>query len=90
MTWGVETPHSFDRQNLEKILEEMAHSDKYGKVVRCKGMLPTKDSGNNWMYFDLVPEQTEIRDGSPDYTGKVVVIGAELNETALREAFAGM
>ncbi|OON85484.1 cobalamin biosynthesis protein CobW [Oribacterium sp. C9] len=88
-TWGVETPHSFDRKKLEQILEEMAHSDKYGNVVRCKGMLPTTDKGN-WMYFDLVPEQTEIRDGSPDYTGKVVVIGAELNETALREAFAGM
>jgi hypothetical protein len=42
------------------------------------------------MYFDLVPEQTEIRTGSPEYTGKVVVIGADLNEHELREAFAGM
>ncbi len=87
-TWGVETPHSFEKNKLSQILEEMAHSEKFGKVVRCKGMLPTKNG--EWMYFDLVPEQTEIRTGSPDYTGKVVVIGAELNETALREAFAGM
>ncbi|WP_036610510.1 GTP-binding protein [Oribacterium sp. P6A1] len=87
-TWGVETPHSFEKDKLSHILEEMAHSEKFGKVVRCKGMLPTKDG--EWMYFDLVPEQTEIRTGSPDYTGKVVVIGAELNESALREAFAGM
>ncbi|SFG56366.1 CobW family GTP-binding protein [Oribacterium sp. WCC10] len=88
-TWGVETPYAFEKDKLSQILEEMAHSEKFGKVVRCKGMLPTKETGE-WMYFDLVPEQTEIRSGSPDYTGKVVVIGADLNESALREAFAGM
>ena len=87
-TWGVETPYPFEKDKLSQILEEMAHSEKYGKVVRCKGMLPTKDG--EWMYFDLVPEQTEIRTGSPEYTGKVVVIGADLNEHELREAFAGM
>ena len=87
-TWGVETPYPFEKDKLSHILEEMAHSEKYGKVVRCKGMLPTKDG--EWMYFDLVPEQTEIRTGSPEYTGKVVVIGADLNEHELREAFAGM
>ena len=87
-TWGVETPYPFEKDKLSQILEDMAHSEKYGKVVRCKGMLPTKDG--EWMYFDLVPEQTEIRTGSPDYTGKVVVIGADLNEHELREAFAGM
>ena len=87
-TWGVETPYPFEKDKLSQILEDMAHSEKYGKVVRCKGMLPTKDG--EWMYFDLVPEQTEIRTGSPEYTGKVVVIGADLNEHELREAFAGM
>lgn len=65
----------------------MAESEKYGMVVRCKGML--KDADGQWMYFDLVPGETEIRQGSPEYTGKVVVIGANLNEALLKEAFVG-
>ena len=88
-TWGIETPHPFDKAKLEQILNDMANSDKYGKVVRCKGMLQTTEKGP-WMYFDLVPEQTDIREGSPDYTGKVVVIGADLNEALLRQDFVGM
>ncbi len=88
-TWGIETPHPFDKAKLEQILNDMANSDKYGKVVRCKGMLQTTGDGT-WMYFDLVPEQTEIREGSPDYTGKVVVIGADLKEDLLRQDFVGM
>ncbi len=87
-SWGLETVHAFDRQKLETILSEMAESEKYGMVVRCKGML--KDAASDkWMYFDLVPEETEIREGSPEYTGKVVVIGANLNEALLKEAFVG-
>ena len=86
-SWGLETVHAFDRQKLESILAEMAESEKYGMVVRCKGML--KDTDGQWMYFDLVPGETEIRQGSPEYTGKVVVIGANLNEALLKEAFVG-
>ncbi len=86
-SWGLETVHAFDRQKLEGILAEMAESEKYGMVVRCKGML--KDTDGQWMYFDLVPGETEIRQGSPEYTGKVVVIGAKLNEALLKEAFVG-
>ena len=86
-SWGLETVHAFDRQKLEGILTEMAESEKYGMVVRCKGML--KDTDGQWMYFDLVPGETEIRQGSPEYTGKVVVIGAKLNEALLKEAFVG-
>ncbi len=86
-SWGLETVHAFDRQKLEGILAEMAESEKYGMVVRCKGML--KDTDGQWMYFDLVPGETEIRQGSPEYTGKVVVIGANLNEALLKEAFVG-
>ncbi len=86
-SWGLETVHAFDRQKLKSILAEMAESEKYGMVVRCKGML--KDTDGQWMYFDLVPGETEIRQGSPEYTGKVVVIGANLNEALLKEAFVG-
>ena len=64
----------------------MAESEEFGMVIRCKGMLPTKESGR-WMYFDMVPEQIEIREGDPDYTGKVVVIGSDLKEDLLQQAF---
>ncbi len=85
-SWGLETPHAFSRERLQTLLDEMANSEKYGMVVRCKGMLPSMEDGK-WMYFDMVPEQTEIRDGQPSYTGKVVVIGAELKEELLEKAF---
>lgn len=84
-SWAMETPHKFDKSRLQTILTEMAESEKYGMVVRAKGMLPTVDG--DWMFFDMVPEQTEIRQGEPCYTGKVVVIGADLKEELLRESF---
>ncbi len=87
-TWGLETPHAFDRAKLEEILRKMSETEEFGMVIRCKGMLPTGESGK-WMYFDMVPEQYEIRDGAPEYTGKVVVIGSDLKEDALKQAFVG-
>ncbi|MCR5369728.1 MAG: GTP-binding protein [Clostridium sp.] len=87
-TWGLETPHAFDRAKLEEILRKMSGTEEFGMVIRCKGMLPTGESGK-WMYFDMVPEQYEIRDGAPEYTGKVVVIGSDLKEDALKQAFVG-
>jgi len=84
--WALETPHTFEKAKLEQILSDMANTDKYGTIVRCKGMLPTNEKGK-WMYFDMVPEQTEIREGTPDYTGKVVVIGSDLKEDLLKAAF---
>ena len=56
------------------------------KVLRAKGMLPSEESGQ-WLYFDLVPEQYEIRAGAPDFTGRVCVIGARLKEDELNQAF---
>ena len=85
-TWGFETPHPFDRQKLEDLLRRLSETEEFGMVVRAKGMLATGESGK-WMYFDMVPEQTEIREGSPDYTGKVVVIGSDLKEELLEKAF---
>ena len=84
-SWAIETPHKFPKEKLEGILKEMSESDKYGQIIRCKGMLQNTDG--KWMFFDMVPEQTEIRDGSADYTGKVVVIGADLKEDELEKAF---
>ncbi len=85
-SWGMETTAAFTREKLEKILEDLSESTAYGDILRAKGMLPTGETGR-WLYFDLVPEEYEIREGQPDYTGKVCVIGARLNEEALNKAF---
>ena len=85
-SWGLETAAPVKKEDLEKILESLAETTHYGEVLRAKGMLPTETPGQ-WLYFDLVPEQYEIREGSPDYTGKVCVIGARLKEDELNKAF---
>lgn len=85
-SWGLETISPCRREKLEEILEELAYGNQYGDVLRAKGMLPGENPGE-WYYFDLVPEEYEIRTGAPDYTGKVCVIGAGLNADGLKEAF---
>ena len=85
-SWGLETAAPVKKEDLEKILESLAETTHYGEVLRAKGMLPT-ETPSQWLYFDLVPEQYEIREGSPDYTGKVCVIGARLKEDELNKAF---
>ncbi len=85
-SWGMETTVPCSREKLEEILEKLAESTAYGEVLRAKGMLPTETAGE-WLYFDLVPEQYEIRTGQPDYTGRVCVIGARLKEEELKEIF---
>lgn len=84
-SWGRENVTGVGREKLEEILDELAYGTKYGDVLRAKGMIPAPDG--TWLHFDLVPEQVEIREGSADYTGKVCVIGADLDEKALEEAF---
>lgn len=85
-SWGRENVNGISREKLEEILDELAYGTKYGEVLRAKGMIPNED-GTAWLHFDMVPEQMEIREGAPSYTGKVCVIGAELKEEALAEAF---
>ena len=84
-SWGLETSRTISREKLENILKDLAHSDKYGQVLRAKGMLP--DADGTWYYFDLVPEETEIRTGQPVYTGKVCVIASDLKGDELKEVF---
>lgn len=84
-SWGLETAKAYDRAWLEALLSDMAESEKFGNVIRAKGMLPVPDG--SWLYFDLVPGQTEIREGAPEYTGKVVVIGEKLKEELLEKSF---
>ena len=85
-SWGMETivPVTYDQ--LEDVLKRLSTTKEFGDVLRAKGMLPTENPGE-WLYFDLVPEQYEIREGRPDYTGKVCVIGASLEEEALNIVF---
>ena len=84
-SWGEETPNKYDKEALAAILKKLANTNEYGSILRAKGMLPANDG--TWMYFDLVPEEYEIREGNPDYTGRICVIGAELKEDALKELF---
>ncbi len=85
-SWGMENAAGCDRAKLEEILDELANGNAYGDVLRAKGMIPSEVSGK-WYYFDLVPDEFEIREGEPDYTGKVCVIGARLKEEELNKAF---
>ena len=77
-SWGRETIKKYTKENLEKMLEALSASDEYGIILRAKGMLPAEDG--TWIYFDMVPEETEIREGAPEYTGRLCVIGSKLNE----------
>lgn len=84
-SWGVETPNKYDKEEFSEILRKLSETDDYGNILRAKGMLPCTDG--KWMFFDLVPEEYEIREGKPDFTGRICVIGAELKEDALKELF---
>ena len=84
-SWGVETPHKYSKDEIEAILEKLVNSEEYGVVLRAKGMVPAKD--NTWTYFDAVPGEYEIREGSPEYTGKLCVIGTNICEHRMKELF---
>ena len=84
-SWGRETIKKYTKENLEKMLEALSASDEYGIILRAKGMLPAEYG--TWIYFDMVPEETEIREGAPEYTGRLCVIGSKLNEDKLAELF---
>ncbi len=83
---GIETPHKFDRSTVEKALNTLVNSEKYeSTILRAKGMIPATDG--KWIYFDMVPGDYEMRDGAPDYTGRLVVIGTSVNEAEIKELF---
>ena len=85
-SWGMENVAPCKKAELEAFLQDLSKGDVYGQVLRAKGMIPSETEGE-WYYFDLVPEEYEIRKGQPDYTGKVCVIGAKLDEEALKKVF---
>ena len=85
-SWGMETPDQYSKEDLEKILEALGDDDRYGMVLRAKGMVPCTEGG--FIYFDYVPGERNIRPGKPDVTGKFCVIGSKLKEEALKELFS--
>lgn len=84
-SWGMETPAVYKKEEIEHILAQLDKEEVYGVVLRAKGMVPAEDGG--WIYFDYVPEESNVRDGKPDVTGKFCVIGSKLNEDKLAELF---
>ena len=84
-SWGKETPHKYTREKIEDILKIFTESDDYGEILRAKGMV--EDVNGSWIYFDMVPGEYELRDGEPDYTGRLCVIGVGIDEHRLEELF---
>ena len=84
-SWGVETVHVFTRSGLEDIMGLFSTTDDFGTVLRAKGIVETEDG--SWIEFDMVPEEVEIRETSPDYIGRICVIGADLNKEELARVF---
>ena len=84
-SWGKETIHTYTKDEVSAILKTLEEDGSYGNVLRAKGMVAGADG--EWIYFDMVPEEHEVRTGAPEYTGRICVIGAELNEDKLAELF---
>ena len=84
-SWGKETPHKYNEDKLREILDTLADTEKYGVILRAKGIVPSDAGG--WLYFDLVPGEFEIRKGKADITGKLCVIGSKLKEDDLAQLF---
>lgn len=84
-SFGLETPATFEKAEIEAILEALEQEETYGFVLRAKGMVPSGDG--TWIYFDYVPGESNVREGKPDVTGKICVIGSKLNEEHLKQLF---
>ena len=84
-SWGMETPTAYTKDEIETILKKLDDADTYGVILRAKGMLPSNDG--TWINFDYVPEESNVRTGAPEVTGKICVIGSKLNEDNLKALF---
>ena len=84
-SWGVETVHRYSEKELDNILNTLANTEEYGTILRAKGIVQSLDG--QWLYYDLVPQEYEIRKGSADYTGRICVIGSNLDKQNLQRLF---
>lgn len=84
-SWGFETPAAYSKEEIADCLKALEDEETYGFVLRAKGMVP--EGGGSWVYFDYVPQESNVREGRPDVTGKICVIGSGLKEEALAALF---
>lgn len=84
-SWGKETPHVFERETIERALKAFCDTQDYGSILRAKGIVPCKDG--TWIYFDMVDGEYELRTGEADYTGRLCVIGTDIEDGKLMELF---
>ena len=84
-SWGEETVHKYTEEELDYLLKALSETTSYGTILRSKGIIQMTDGG--WKQFDLVPEEYEVREGQPDYTGRICVIGTDLKEEELLKLF---
>lgn len=84
-SWGIETPKKYSKEEINNILKTLTESSDYGFILRAKGIVPSKEGG--WINFDLVPGEYEVRIGGSDYTGKLCVIGTNINKKEIEELF---
>lgn len=84
-SWGKETPHKYEKSVIENALKKFVDTEEYGVILRAKGMVESTDG--SWIYFDMVSGEYELREGEPDYTGRLCVIGTDLKEDKLVELF---
>ncbi len=84
-SWGKETVKTYTKEEISSILKSLESEEIYGTILRAKGMVAGADG--EWIYFDMVPEEHEVRSGSAEYTGRICVIGSKLNEEKLSELF---
>ncbi len=84
-SWGVETAYKFTENELKDIMDKLSTGSAYGEVLRAKGIVASTEG--EWFHFDLVPEETELRRGTADFTGRICVIGSKLDEEAIKGLF---
>lgn len=84
-SWGRETPHKYEKPVIEQALKQLSETEEYGTVLRAKGMVEATDG--TWIYFDMVPGEYELREGQPEYTGRLCVIGCNLAQEKLGQLF---
>ena len=84
-SWGRETAKTYTEEEIHAILEALSDDEEYGMILRAKGMVEGKNG--SWIYFDMVPGEADVREGSPEYTGRICVIGSKLKESSLEKLF---
>ena len=84
-SWGQETVRRYTKEEIQSVLEKLSADNSYGTILRAKGMVEGIDG--KWIYFDMVPGEADVREGEPEYTGRLCVIGSDLKEDGLKELF---